>query len=474
MKNTKIAVFFLITFSSLTISSANAENLIEVYRMALQSDPLLREAAANRMALLEARPQALANLRPLIGLQGQFDDDSSDGTFSNLDFDSVTGLVSTVNTKTESDDRTLNYAVQLQQPLFRWDRWIALKRADKTVAQAEANYSAAQQDLAARVATRYFTVLSARDALQAETLNKEAIGRQLEQNETRFEVGLIAITDVLESRAAYDQSIAAEIEAKRVLATARESLREITGTYVENLSAPDLELTLKNPEPADQDIWVERALAQNLNLEANRLSVEIANDDVRSQRTGHYPSLDLVLRHSEFDRSGDSVRTNTAQPISMTNPSINPSDADSSTDSISLQFSVPIYSGGGVSSRVRQAIYQKEAAQHRLERVARETERQTRDAYLGVLSEISRVKALKEAVKSSETALAATEAGFDVGTRTSVDVLNSRRDLLRSQVNFYRARYDYITNLILLKQAAGSLSMKDLEEINTWLTAATS
>ena len=158
---------------------------------------------------------------------------------------------------------TLNYAIQLQQPLFRWDRWIALKRADKTIAQAEANYAASEQDLAARVAARYFAVLSARDSLQAETLNKEAIGRQLEQNETRFEVGLIAITDVLESRAAYDQSVAAEIEAKRVLATARENLREITGAYVENLAAPGQELALKSPEPANEDTWVERALAQD-------------------------------------------------------------------------------------------------------------------------------------------------------------------------------------------------------------------
>ncbi|NNF17889.1 MAG: TolC family outer membrane protein [Gammaproteobacteria bacterium] len=459
MKITRLAATLFIVFSGLTVNSFGAEDLMSAYRLAVDNDPLLKEAAANRLALLEARPQARAGLLPFINLQGQYQDVGNDGTFSNFS----PSLGTTVSTDSNSDSRSLGYQVQVLQPLFRWDRFVALKRADKTIAQAEVNFAAAEQDLASRVAQRYFTVLSARDSLRAETLNKEAIGRQLEQNETRFDVGLIAITDVLESRAAYDQSIASEIEAKRVLATARESLREITGSYLENLAAPGLELELGNPVPADQDAWVRQALEQNLSLEASRLSVEIANDDVKTQRTGHYPSVDLALSHGEFDSSGDSVNT----VMGVSTPGSN--DQDSSSDTISLQFNVPIYSGGAVSSRVRQAVYEKRAAQQRLERVARETERQTRDAYLSVLSEISRVRALKEAVKSSETALAATEAGFDVGTRTSVDVLNSRRDLLRSQVTFYNARYDYIINLIRLKQAAGSLAIEDLAEINSWL-----
>jgi len=208
------------------------------------------------------------------------------------------------------------------------------------------------------------------------------------------------------------------------------------------------------------------AQQQNLNLEASRIAVQIAQDDVRSQRTGHYPTVDLVVSHGEFDSDGNSLNT----VGGFSTPGRN--DQDSSSDTISLQFNVPIYSGGAVSSRVRQAVYQKQAAQQRLERIARETERQTRDAYLSVTAEISRVKALQEAVKSSETALSATEAGFDVGTRTSVDVLNSRRDLLRSQVNFYLSRYDYLVNLINLKRAAGTLSGQDLLEISNWLEAS--
>ncbi len=445
-------------FSSLHALPAKAENLMDVYNLATSSDPLLKEAAANRMATLEARPQAKAGLLPLINLSGTWNDTGSDDFGSNFS----QSLQTTVESRTERDSQALNYRLQLQQPLFRWDRWVALKRADKTVAQAEATYAAAEQDLAVRVTQAYFNALAAQDSLDAETLNKEAIKRQLEQNETRFEVGLIAITDVLESRAAFDQSVASEIAAKRQLALAKENLREIVGQRIDTLVAPGTDLPLQNPSPENEDAWVELAQRQNLNLEAGRISVQIAQDDVRSQRTGHYPSLDLVLSRSEFDSDGDIFVIGSGNPAGA-------NDQESTTDTISLQFNVPIYSGGAVSSRVRQAVYNKQAAQQRLERIARETERQTRDAYLSVLAEISRVKAIKEAVKSSETALSATEAGFDVGTRTSVDVLNSRRDLLRAQVNFYVARYDYLVNLINLKRAAGTLSGSDLQEISNWL-----
>lgn len=465
MKRAYILII-IILISSLTANPASATSLMQVYEMATISDPLLKEASANRLATLEARPQARAGLLPTIDLSGSYDDDSSSGTRTNASQvpNPVTGEleIQVVQFPNESESNTLFYRLQLSQPLFRWDRWVALKRADKTVAQAEATFGAAQQDLAVRVTQGYFNTLAARDSLQAETLNKEAIKRQLEQNETRFEVGLIAITDVLESRAAYDQSVASEIAAKRQLALAQENLREIIGERLENLEAPGDDLELIAPSPSSAEAWVEKARQQNLNLEASRIAVQIAQDDVRTQRTGHYPTLDLVVSHGESDTDG----------ISVNNGVDFQSDQDFKNDTIALQFNVPIYTGGAVSSRVRQAVYQKQAAQQRLERIARETERQTRDAYLSVLAEISRVRALKEAVNSSETALAATEAGFDVGTRTSVDVLNSRRDLLRAQVNYYQSRYDYLVNTINLKRAAGTLSSADLQEISDWLEAS--
>ncbi|MFK8014942.1 MAG: TolC family outer membrane protein [Gammaproteobacteria bacterium] len=443
--------------------SAGATDLIDIYRQALENDPLLLEAEATRRATAENRPLALSGLLPDINFNGGYTDQDSDG-FSTRQFLPNLPPQTTIN---PSDQRILNYTLQLTQPLFRWDRWVELKRADKQVAQEEANYAAAVQELATRVTERYFDALAATDELVAEQANKAAIARQLEEAETRFDVGLIAITDVYESRSAYDQSVAAEISAKRVLASSLESLREVTGTYAESdLGAPGDDLPLVGPEPAVQETWVAQALAQNLTVEASRLAVDIAAEEIKSQRTGHYPTLDLVLSRNRRYTSG----TRFNEFLDDTPTGGGPDASDFDTDTIALQFTVPIYSGGGVSTRVRRAVHQERAAKQRLERVSRETERQTRDAFLGVEAEIARVRALKQAVASSETALEATQAGFDVGTRTSVDVLNARRDLLRAQTNHRRARYDYLLNVVRLKQAAGTLALADLEDINRWLT----
>ena len=452
----------LLLAAALVSTSSQAADLMDIYQLALDNDPQLLEAEATRRAAMENRPQALANLLPTINLQGQFDDQDTEGVTTAPAF--TGGAV--ITTQRPSDADRLSWTLQLSQPLFRWDRWVALKRADKQIALEEANYAAARQALAVRVAERYFNVLGAQDTLRAEQANKEAIARQLEEAETRFDVGLIAITDVYESRSAYDQSVAAEIGAKRTLATALENLREVTGTYAESeLGAPGDDLPLVAPEPSNQDMWVTQAMDQNLSVAARRLEVDIAGDDIKTQRTGHYPTLDLVMSRDHFDSDG--TRFDVLEDGSVFGGT---QTSDFDTDTIALQFNVPLFTGGAVRSRVRQAVHQQRAAKQRLERVSRETERQTRDAYLGVEAEIARVNALAQAVASSETALSATEAGFDVGTRTSVDVLNSRRDLLQAQTNFRRARYDYLLNVVRLKQAAGTLTLTDLEDINRWLT----
>ena len=344
--------------------------------------------------------------------------------------------------------------------MFRWDQWVNLKQAEKRVAQAEADYEAAQQDLIIRVATRYFDVLAAEDVLTSIHADRQAIARQLEQARQRFEVGLIAITDVQESQAAYDQAIASEIGAKRSLATARELLREITGEYVSVLSAPTEDLPLLSPNPSDEQSWIDLALAQNLALVSSRLDEEIARKEISFRRTGHYPSIDLIASTSSQDTDADR---------NVDNGPFFPADSDFDNDSIRLQVTVPLFAGGGTTSRVREAVYLHRASIEQLQRVSRETERATRDAYLGVLAEISRVNALNQAVQSSQTALEATQAGFEVGTRTIVDVLNSQRDLYTAITNYYASRYAYLGNVLLLKQAAGTLRIEDLEEIDRWL-----
>ncbi len=351
------------------------------------------------------------------------------------------------------------WGVTLTQTLFRWDQIVNLRRANKTIAKAEAVREAAQQDLIVRVAQRYFDVLAAEDRLTSIHADRTAIARQLEQAKQRFEVGLIAITDVQESQAAYDQAIADEIAAKRSLATAREFLREITGEYVPALNAPGDDFPLMTPEPNDESSWVELSLSQNLNLVASRLDEELARDEISLRKNGHYPSVELVARTRETTTDQTTTTAFGTTTDSLTNPS----------DSISVQVSVPIFAGGATSSRVREAVYLHRAAREQLQRVTRETERQARDAYLGVISERSRVAALEQAVESSRTALEATQAGFEVGTRTIVDVLNSQFSLYAAITNYYRSRYDYVLNALRLKQAAGNLAIQDLERIDQYL-----
>ena len=305
-----------------------------------------------------------------------------------------------VSSDFEETSEVTGWGVSLRQTLFRWDQIVNLRRADKQVAKAEADREAAQQELIVRVAQSYFDVLAAEDRLTSFHKNRQAIARQLEQAKQRFDVGLIAITDVQESQAAYDGAVADEIAAKRVLATAREILREITGEYVAELSAPGEEFPMRSPNPASERDWVDLALDQNLILVSSRLDERLARDEISFRRNGHYPTIELVASTGKQDAT-------TTDRLIDGNPAVDVL-SDGSRDSIAIEFSLPLFSGGATSSRVREAVYLHRAAREQLQRVTRETERATRDSYLGVLSEMSRVEALEQAVKSSQTALEAT------------------------------------------------------------------
>ena len=463
----------VLAWALLVAGPASAVDLMEVYNDALAADPTLREAAANRLATLESKPQALAALLPQITGQYTYSKAWTSGSSNftqGIDSDGD-GTLDTIATGTTGFSQTTDprkfWQLQLTQTLFRWDQWVALRQADKQLAQAEAQYRAAEQDLMIRASQRYFDILGADATLNAAEAAKDAIGRQLEQAEKRFEVGLIAITDVQETQARYDQAVADVISVKRQLATAREFLREVTGQYYEQLADAGPDIPLIPPSPADVDAWVQTAFNNNLNLEASRLGAEIAHDNVSIRRSGHLPTVDFFANRSNDDR--DSDRQDKPQQEGANILPKGPADSDIYNDVIGVQLNVPIYSGGSVRSQSKQAVYEHRAAREQLERVARETERQIRDSYLSVESEISRVNALARSVQSNQTALRATEAGFEVGTRTTVDVLDARRNLFEAQRDYARSRYDYVVNALLLKQAAGNLALADIEEVNGWL-----
>jgi len=318
------------------------------------------------------------------------------------------------------------------------------------VAQADAQYEAARQDLIVRVAQAYFNILTAQDNLEFAQAEKKAIAHQLDQARQRYNVGLSAITDVKEAKASYDLAVASEITAQNQLDTAREGLREIIGQSPASI-APLAQVRLVSPHPQDIKRWVDTALSQNLGVLASEAATRVAKDDVERQRSGRYPSLDVVASHSYSDNIGAGF------------------GSKGTDSSIGLQLSIPLYSGGAINSRTRQAADLYSEAQDNLEKQRRTTVVQTRDAYLTVEADISHVKALKQSLASTQTALEATQAGFQVGTRTIVDVLNAEQQVFGAKRDYAKARYGYILATLKLKQAAGTLNATDLDQINAWL-----
>ena len=452
--------------------AASAADLMAVYQRALQNDPQLREAEATRLATLESKPQAVANLLPQLSAGGIVSREHDNGS-SNIvqpvtlaPIPPATGPGITVLQAFPFAGQGLTtarrYGFDLKQNLFRWENWVALQRADSQVAQAEADYQAARQDLIQRVAQRYFDVLAAQDDLEAQQVALKSIQRQLEQAEARYQSGLIAVTDVEEARAAHDNGVATVIAAKRTLASTIDLLREISGDTFDFLARPIEPFETASPDPMSEERWVDMALQQNLSLVSSRLAADIARENVSNARGGHYPSLDLVGSSYHVHNDGTNTFT-TGDPAGGTT-------LNQSQNTIGLQLTFPIYSGGSVSSQVRQAVYQHRAAKERLERVARQTEHDARDAYLGVLSEISRVKALRRAVESNAVSLRATESGYEAGTRTAVDVLQSRQLWVQATTDYSRSRYEYMLNVLKLQLAAGTLSQQSLEKLNGLLT----
>ncbi len=424
----------------LSMSFAQAEDLMTIYQLALQNDPQLQVAKEELNAVREAKSLARSQLLPSIGLGATYD-------AVRRDLKTSQGV---------SVDQTDNYnetglGLNLTQPIYRRDRFVQLDQADSSIAQAEAQYAAAEIDLMVRSTTAYFNILSAQDDLRVAQSEREATGRQLEQAQQRFDVGLIAITDVHEAQAAYDAARAAEIAAANALDNAWEALFEIIGSQPKsNLAILGDGLQMTPPVPNDLQSWSDTAQQENFSILASSANLEVLNQEVEVSRSGHYPTLDLVGGYK-----------------------LSRSDSDTATEadvaSVGLELQVPIYTGGGVSSQTRQSLANYRAAQQGLDQTRRAVNRQVRDAFRGVLSSISQVEALKAATISAQSALESTQAGYEVGTRTIVDVLNVQRNLFSSQRDYLNSRYGYIINGLSLKSAAGNLSEADLQRVNSWL-----
>lgn len=415
-------------------------NLIKTFELAANEDPTFQAAQANYLAAREAKPQARSFLLPQINARASYERAGQTIKRSTI----VSGSLS-------SDIETTQYGLNLNQVIFNRDLFLGLDQADASVAQAEAELEAARQGLILRVAQAYFDVLGAEDTLRFTTAEKKAVGRQLEQAQKRFEVGLIAITDVKEAQANYDTAIADEIVARNNIDIARNALAIIIGQFFGNLSKLSERMRLVTPEPEDPDQWMQRALEQNLQVVATRFAADTAGLEVKRQRAGHYPTLDMTASANQNNTTGGIL------------------GADTGELNIGVELNLPIYSGGLVNSRTREAHFNHLQAQELLIQQRRDAAKLARDSYLNVIAGISRVKALKRAVESNQASADASRAGFEVGTRTSVDVLIALRALFNAERNYALSRYEYLLETLSLQQAAGILSVEDLENINKWL-----
>ncbi|MGH8500903.1 MAG: TolC family outer membrane protein [Gammaproteobacteria bacterium] len=432
----------LIGASMLTALPAQAEDLLDIYQLAAREDAQLQAAQADFAATGEFRPQALSALLPQVNLSGQY---------ARQELDSTRTLDGEVDTRSGSFT-TEGYTLRLDQAIYDHSLVVQLRQADSSIAQARAELDVIAQALVLRVSEAYFDVLAAQDNLDFAIAEKEAIGRQLEQARERFEVGMIAITDVKEAQAAYDLALAQQVGAENQLAVSREALQVITGQLPGRLRKLRDRIPLLTPDPADVDRWVATAVKRNLRLIAAQFATETASLEVDRRRAGHYPTLGLFAEKAENDSGGGVFgATKTDDEI------------------IGLQLNIPIFSGGFVTSSTREASYLFEQAQDLQEQQRREAVRQTRASYLNVIAGISRVRALRQALESNRAAAAAAQAGFEVGTRTSVDVLLALRETFRTQRDLSRARYNYLLNTLRLKQAAGTLTGDDLVKLNGWL-----
>jgi outer membrane protein len=430
----------------LATRAGGAVDLETVYEQALVADPTMQQADALHMASRETRTQAILDMMPL--------DTNVSKTWNGRNGDSAaTPILGNLS---------------LQVNLFSWNKWVALKQASSIVAQGEANYLAAQQDLILRVAQDYFAVLAAKDALAAQDSALQSVSRQLDQAERRFEVGLIAVTDVQIARAARDSAAAAVIAAKRTVANAEEQLRATTGQKYNQMSEPGDSMPLLTPEPASEDAWVSTALTQNASLIASRLAADIAHENYLAAIGGHLPTVNASVTRSwnlqDTNSPGTFIRTPGGDPTTNTLGFVNTNDL-----LWTVGVTVPIFSAGATQSRVRQEKYLWNAGKSGYDRSLRQTEKLARDAYQGVISQIAQVGALKQAVESNRVSLQATEAGYEVGTKTAIDVLASREQLVQARTNYAQAKYGYLNNIIALRLAAGNLDRGTIRQINGWL-----
>ncbi|MFJ3459150.1 outer membrane channel protein TolC [Scandinavium goeteborgense] len=432
---------------SLTGFSAvsHAENLLQVYQQARLSNPDLRKSAADRDAAFEKINEARSPLLPQLGL-------GADYTYTN-GFRDNNGI----------NSNETSAALTLTQTIFDMSKWRALTLQEKSAGIQDVTYQTDQQTLILNTATAYFNVLSAIDSLSFTEANKQAVYRQLDQTTQRFNVGLVAITDVQNARSQYDTVLANEVTARNNLDNAVEQLRQVTGNYYPELSSLNVS-TLKMDKPQPVNALLKEAEGRNLALLQARLSQDLAREQIRYAETGHMPTVGLTASTGVSDTSYDGNNATSNQYT----------DRNIGQNQIGLNFNLPLYSGGSVTSQVKQAQYNFVGASEQLESAHRNVVQTVRSSFNNINASISSINAYKQAVVSAQSSLDAMEAGYQVGTRTIVDVLDATTTLYNAKQQLSSARYSYLINQLNVKSALGTLNENDLLALNGTLGKAVS
>lgn len=413
-----------------------AANLLDVYRQALTNDPVLASARAANVAGQEQAVQGRAGLLPSLNLGGGYSRAAQQSPVRDVDF------------------RSRTYSISLSQPLFRPANWAAFQQGKLSVVLSDAQFALARQDLILRVSQAYFDVLAARDALDFLEAQQNAITEQLASAKRNFEVGTATITDTNEAQARFDLAEAQSIAARNDLQVRLAALQQIIGGIPDTLAPLRTGIELKPPQPADIAPWVESAEQSNLSVVAQQVSLEIAQQEIKRNRAGHYPTVDLVASR------GRSTQTATT---------FNTVGGTTNSSSVGIQWSLPLFSGFSVDSTVREAIALEDRARFDLASSRRTAAQNARQAFLGVRNGLAQVRALEAAERSSQLALESNQLGYQVGVRINIDVLNAQQQLFSARRDLARARYDTILNGLRLEAAAGTLDEDDVMQANILL-----
>lgn len=441
-------------------SVLQAESLRDIYELALENDAQLKTEQAQYLARKETENLSRAALLPQVGVGYSYLDSDRDNSSTSRDF--LAPGLPLLDTDSNTDIHTDGYTVSLNQALFDLPAWFQFKSGKEVSKEAAATFAGNQQNLIVRVVEAYLLVLRAQDNLEASRAQERAFERQLEQSQQRFEVGLIAITDVYEAQAAYDLGRVNRIVDENNVSVALERLSVLTGQYHSDLNVLKDDFTTSLPQPNDRAAWVDFALENNFNLQAARHSEEAARQNAKANKLEHAPKLTGGYEYNDYSTNGDF----------SSNPSTGletPPDSKFEEHAWNIRLQMPLYSGGAISASRRKSAQEYNAARESLINLTRNTVTATRSLHMTVVSDTSRVEARKKSIVSTQSALDATQAGYEVGTRNVVDVLNAQNTLFVAQRDYYNSRYDYILNMLRLKEQSGLLSPQDVFNLDTFM-----